>query len=150
MLIHTFSLHEERTTLSPRVCLVESTGVSRKKTHSWTEFRPSDLRRPCSASRLMCFSVSGKIPPLRRVPCGCGLGGRHSNVFVTQERGNCKRFLHNCASVPLPGGSWASQASSVRPLWPCGESARGAGAQRGGSWRNCVTAANGILMLCYF
>lgn len=28
--------------------------------------------------------------------------------FVTQEGGNCRSFLHNCAFVPLPGGYRAS------------------------------------------
>lgn len=99
------------------VCVftVKSDRCRQEETHSLegSGQRPRPLG---SASHLMCLSVSGKIPALRRVPCGCGLGGRHSNVFVTQERGNCKRFLHNCAFVPLPGGSRASQASSETRL----------------------------------
>lgn len=50
---------------------------------------------------------------LLRVPCGCGLGERHSNAFVTQERGNCKSFLHNCVFVPLPGGYQAANKTST-------------------------------------
>lgn len=74
--------------------------------------RPSD-----AASLNLCtvnvFSVSGKIPVLLRLPCGCGLGERHSNPFVTQERGNCKSFLHNCVFVPLPGGYQAANKTST-------------------------------------
>lgn len=90
----------------------------------WATAQAHRPRLLCSTSCLMCFSVSGKIPVLRPVPCGCGLGERHSNVFVTQEGGNCKCFLHNCAFVPLPGGSRASPASSVRPVWPRSEGLR--------------------------
>lgn len=70
------------------------------------------LLLPC-----LCVFVSGKIPVLHWVPCGCGLGKRHSNAFVTQWGGNCKRFLHNCAFVPLPGGYWASQEPSNTLEW---------------------------------
>lgn len=65
----------------------------------------------------LCVFVSGKIPVLHWVPCGCGLGKRHSNAFVTQRGGNCKRFLHNSAFVPLPGGYWASQEPNNTPKW---------------------------------
>lgn len=71
------------------------------------------------------FFVSGKIPALHRVPCGCGLGERHSNAFVTQEGGNCKSFLHNCAFVPLPGGYRASQAvNKTLTTWKWGAGRR--------------------------
>lgn len=63
----------------------------------------------------LCVFFSGKIPALHLVPCGCGLGKRHSNAFVTQQGGNCKRFLDNCAFVPLPGGYWASQEPNNTP-----------------------------------
>lgn len=56
---------------------------------------------------------------LHCVPCGCGLGERHSNAFVTQEGGNCRSFLHNCAFVPLPGGYQANiksnKTSTIQP-----------------------------------
>lgn len=67
-----------------------------------------------AAVLFVCF-FSGKIPALHLVPCGCGLGKRHSNAFVTQQGGNCKRFLDNCAFVPLPGGYWASQEPNNTP-----------------------------------
>lgn len=72
------------------------------------------LRRLLLLQCLRVF-VSGKIPPLHWDPCGCGLGKRHSNALVTQRRGNCKCFLHNCAFVPLPGGYWASQEPNNTP-----------------------------------